>query len=69
MTSSGRPGGQYLPAGLYLSSYERKTRRSISNTKSKLLENRTEKQIMPFKTTGNWLFNDVWRYLVIGCFD
>ena len=24
---------------------------------------------MPFKPTGNWLFNDIWCYLVIGCFD
>ena len=29
----------------------------------------TEKQIMLFKTTVNWLFNDTWHYLVIGCFD
>ena len=24
---------------------------------------------MPFETTVNWLVNDIWRYLVIGCFD
>ena len=24
---------------------------------------------MSFKTTVNWLFIDIWRYLVIGCFD
>ena len=24
---------------------------------------------MPFKTTVNWLFNDMRCYLVIGCFD
>ena len=24
---------------------------------------------MPFKTTLNWLFNDIWCYLVIGSFD
>ena len=24
---------------------------------------------MPFKTTINWLFNDIWYYLVTGCFD
>ena len=30
---------------------------------------RTEKQIMLFKTTVNCLFNDIWCYLVIGCFD
>ena len=27
------------------------------------------KTIMPFKTTVYWLFNDIWCYLVIGCFD
>ena len=26
------------------------------------------KQIMPFKTKVNWLFTDIWCYLVIGCF-
>ena len=24
---------------------------------------------MPFKTTVNWLFNDIWCYLDIDCFD
>ena len=24
---------------------------------------------MSFKTTVNWLFIDIWCYLVIGCFD
>ena len=38
-------------------------------TKSELSQYRTEKQIMPFKTTLNWLFNDTWCYLVIGSFD
>ena len=33
------------------------------------LQNHTEKQIMPFKTTVNWLFNDIWCYLVIALFD
>ena len=33
------------------------------------MQNRTEKQTMPFKTTVNWLFNDIWCYLVIGYFD
>ena len=32
-------------------------------------KNCTEKKIMPFKTTVTWLFNDIWCYLVIGCFD
>ena len=30
---------------------------------------RTEKQIMLFKTTVNWLLNDIWSYLAISCFD
>ena len=34
-----------------------------------LILNRTEKQIMPFKTTINWLFNDLRCYLVIALFD
>ena len=33
--------------------------------KSKLSQNRTEKQIMPLKTTVNWLLTDIWQYLVI----
>ena len=40
----------------------------IFNTNSELSQNRAEKQIMPFKTTVNWLFNDTWCYLVIHCF-
>ena len=28
-----------------------------------------KKQIMPFKTTVNWLFNDRWCYLAMGCLD
>ena len=43
--------------------------KSIFNTNSELSQNRTEKQIMLLKTTVNWLFNDIWSYLVIGCFD
>ena len=38
-------------------------------TNSELSRNRTEKQIMPFKTTVRWLFNDIWCYLVIDSFD
>ena len=34
-----------------------------------LPQNRTEKQIIPFKTTMNWLVNDIWCYLLIACFD
>ena len=40
----------------------------IFNTNSELSQICTEKQIMPFKITVNWLFNDT-CYLVIGCFD
>ena len=36
-----------------------KTRKCIFNNISELLQNRTEKQIMSFKTTVNWLFNDI----------
>ena len=32
-------------------------------------KNHTEKQIMPFKTTLNWLFDDICCNLVIGSFD
>ena len=46
-----------------------KTWKLIFNTNSELSQNRTEKQIMPFKTAVNWLFNDIWFYLFIGCFD
>ena len=40
----------------------------VFNTNSELSQNRTEKKILPFKTTVNWLFTDIWCYLVIGCF-
>ena len=43
--------------------------KSIFNTNIELLQNRTEKQIMPFKTTVNWLFNGICRFLVTGRFD
>ena len=46
-----------------------KTWECIFNTNSELLQNHAEKQIMPSKTTVNWLFNDIWCYLFIGCFD
>ena len=46
-----------------------KTWKRIFNTNNELSQNPTEKQIMPFKTTVNWLFTDIWCYLVIGCFD
>ena len=48
-----------------LSSFHWKTlvpfrlRKRIFNTNSELSQNRTEKQIMPSKTTINWLFNDI----------
>ena len=41
----------------------------IINTKNELSQNCTEKQAMSFKITVNWLFNDMWCYLVSGCFD
>ena len=41
----------------------------IFSTSSELSENCTEKQIMLFKTTVNMLFNDIWCYLFIACFD
>ena len=42
--------------------------KQIFNTDSELSQNWTEKQIMPSKTTINWLFNDI-CYLFIACFD
>ena len=32
-------------------------------------KNRKEKQIMPCRSTINWLFNDIWCYLFNTCFD
>ena len=49
-----------------------KTWQYIFNTNSELSElskNRTEKQIIPFKITINWLPNDIWCYLVTGWFN
>ena len=46
-----------------------KTWKRIFDTNSKLLQTRTEKKIISFKVIVNWLFNDIWFYLVIGCFD
>ena len=46
-----------------------KTWKLIFNTNSELSQNRTQKQIMPSKTTINWLFNHIWCYLFIACFD
>ena len=43
-------------------------RKKNPSKNSELSQNRTEKQIMLFKTTLNWLFNDTWCYLVIGIF-
>ena len=48
---------------------KQKTWKSIFNTNSELSQNGREKQIIPFKTTVNWLFHDIWCYLAIGCFD
>ena len=41
----------------------------IFNVNSELSQNCTEKQILPLKTTLNWLFNDIWCYLVIVSFE
>ena len=43
----------------------------IFNTNRELSQNCREKQIMPSKTTVNWLFafDDIWCYLVIACLD
>ena len=46
-----------------------KTWKIIFNTNGELSQNRSEKQIMPFERIVNWLFNDMWRYLVFDCFD
>ena len=46
-----------------------KTWKCIFITNGELLQNHTGKQIMQFKTTVNCLFNDIWCYLFIGCFD
>ena len=46
-----------------------KTWKDIFNTNSELSQNSTVKEIMLFKTTVNCLFNDIWYYLFIGCFD
>ena len=48
---------------------ERKDLEKDFITNSELSQNLTEKQIIPFKTTVNWLSDDIWCYLVIGCFD
>ena len=45
-----------------------KTWKRIFNNNSELSQSHTEKQIMPFKSTVNRLFNDI-CYIVIGCFD
>ena len=42
-----------------------KTWKRIFNTNSELSQNRTEKQIMPSKTTINWLFNVIYSLLVL----
>ena len=46
-----------------------KTWKRLFPTNGELSQNHTEKQIMPLKTAVNWLFTDIWCYLVIGCFD
>ena len=39
------------------------------NTNFELSQNLTEKHVTAFKTTLNWLFNDIGCYLVIRGFD
>ena len=51
----------FLPA-------KEKTWKHIFNTNSELLQNWTEQEIMPSKTTVNWLSNDI-CYSFIACFD
>ena len=46
-----------------------KTWKRMFNATNELSQNHIEKQIMPIKTTVYWLFNDIWCYLIIGCFD
>ena len=41
-----------------------KTWKRIFNINSELLQNRTEKQIIPSKATINWLFNDIWCSMI-----
>ena len=43
----------FLPA-------KEKTWKRIFNSNSELSQNRTEKQILSFKTSVNWLFNDIY---------
>ena len=45
------------------------TWKDIFNTNSELSQNCTEKEVMSFKTSLNWLLNDIWCYLVIGSFN
>ena len=44
-----------------------KARKRIIKTNIEFLQNRTEKQIMPSKTTINCLFRDIWCNLFIHC--
>ena len=46
---------------------KQKAWKNIFNTDSKLSEDLTQKQIMIFKTTVNRI--NLWRYLIICCFD
>ena len=45
------------------------TWKCVFNTNIDLTQDRTEKHIVPSKITINWLFNDIWDYLFIACFD
>ena len=54
------------PSKILLS--KEKTWKNIFNTNSELSQYCTEKQML-FRATVDWLFNDIWYYLVIGCLD
>ena len=45
---------------------ERKAVKSIFNTDSELSQNHTANRVIPFKTTVNWLFNDLKIYIISG---
>ena len=45
--------------------WKRKDLKTHFYTNSELSENRTEKKIIPSKSTINWLFNNIWCYLFI----
>ena len=62
----GEGGPTMNPYTFFLAKQE--TWKRTFNINIELLQNRTEKQIIPFNTTVNWLLN-MWCYLVIAFFD